>query len=222
MILKKIIAFFYPERCPYCNSVIEADQIACDRCMKILREKQQPIARGARGYRCIASFIYDGAVRRALINIKFREKIQFIPQMADILAQDIQSCYKGELFDLITAVPMHPKDQKKRGYNQSELLAKELSRMLGIPYVPTLIKVKHTKKQHHLKYTERRTNLSGAFSVIDKTRITGKKILIVDDIITSGVTLGTCCKTISRAKPDIICGAALANAQTTVSKDSVI
>jgi len=222
MILKKIIAFFYPERCPYCNSIIEAEQIACDRCMKILCDKQQPIIRGARGYRCVASFIYDGAVRRALINIKFNEKIQFIPQIAEILAKDIHNCYNGEHFDLITAVPMHPKDQQKRGYNQSELLAKELSRLLEIPYIPTLIKVKRTKKQHHLKYTERKTNLSGAFAIIDKARISGKRILITDDIITSGVTLGTCCKTISRAKPDIICAAAIANAEAVVSKDSII
>ena len=221
-VIQKIISFFYPERCPYCDKLIEADEIACGKCMKELIEKRRPVIRGAMGYRCVASFVYDGHVRRMLIRIKYYERVQHIRQVARILADDIAEYYGGNSFDIITAVPMHPKDYRERGFNQCEMLAKELSKLLGIRYEKTLIKVKHTKKQHRLTYNERRKNLSGAFKLIDKEALTGKRILLIDDIITSGCTLGNCAKTLSRAKPGIICCAAIANADVTVDKSSVI
>lgn len=221
-ILRKILAFFFPERCPYCGELIEAEDIACDKCLKILKEKQQPILRGALGFRCVCSFVYDGKVRRMLIRIKYYDRVQHIRQAAQILAKDIKSCYVEIPFDLITAVPMHRIDRMERGYNQSAVLAKELSKMLDLPYADTLEKVKRTKKQHHLKYHERKKNLSGAFRIKDKEIVSGRRILIVDDIVTSGYTLGTCCRTLARAKPRLICCAAIANADSAIGKGAVI
>jgi ComF family protein len=208
----KLTAFFFPERCPFCSRIIEAEEIACQECMERIRVRRQPIVRGAGGYRCISSFLYSGHVRRMLIRIKFNERTQHIRQVAEILAQDIRTYYTENAFDLITCVPMHPRDMAVRGYNQSAMLSKELSGQLGIPYAETLEKTKRTKKQHHLNYQERKNNLNGAFRLIDKERIKGKRILIVDDIVTSGVTLAKCCQTISRAKPQLLCCATIARA----------
>ena len=137
-------------------------------------------------------------------------------------AKDIENAYCGDEFDFITAVPMHKKDLKKRGYNQSALLAKELGKRLDLPYRETIDKIKQTKKQHNLKYNERKTNLNGAFKVIDKDAVKGKRILIIDDIITSGYTLGNCCKVLSRAKPALICCATIASAQNKYPESTVI
>ena len=220
--IRKLTAFFYPERCPYCGSLIEACEIACPKCYEDIQQKHVPLPGGARGFRCISSFAYDGRVRRMILRMKFHDRIQYIPQVAQILAGDITKAYGDNAFDCITAVPMHESDLKKRGYNQSVLLAKELAKLLELPYSDTLLKIKKTKKQHLLKYKERKTNLNGAFKVIDKDEINGKRILIIDDIITSGYTLGNCCKVLSRAKPETICCATIANAHDKYPADTII
>ena len=220
--VRKLTALFYPERCPYCSALIEATQIACARCYDEIRRKHIPIPAGARGFRCISTFAYDCRVRRMILRLKYHDRTQYIPQIAELLRKDIQNAYSGEEFDFITAVPMYKNDLKKRGYNQSTLLAKELGKRLGLPYLDTIDKIKKTKKQHHLKYQERKTNLNGAFKVIDKDAVTGKKILIIDDIITSGYTLGNCCRVLSRAKPELICCATIASAQNKYPESTVI
>lgn len=221
-ILRKITAFFFPERCPFCVRHIGPEDIACEKCLELIGDKQRPILRGAMGYRCVSSFVYGGRVRRALIRVKFYGHTQHIRQLAAILAGDIRRCYEEYHFDLITCVPMHPKDQRTRGFNQSELLCRELSRLLDIPFAQKLKKVKRTKKQHTLSYQERRKNLSGAFELIDREAVRGRSILIVDDIVTSGCTLGTCCKKLNQAKPALICCAAIADANVQHSEDAVI
>lgn len=221
-VLHHIKSFFYPERCPYCFKIIEPEAVACERCLKTLEQKQRPIVRGAMGYRCVSSFIYAGSVRRALILVKFRDRTQFIRPLAAILAKDILSSFAEYTFDAVTYVPMHPKDQRRRGFNQSELLAGELSRLLGVELIHALTKVKRTKAQHTLTYQERKKNLSGAFSLTDRESVKGKAILLIDDIITSGNTLGTCCKKLNTAKPSLICCAAVADAGTQYEKDAVI
>lgn len=220
--VRKLTALFYPERCPYCSALIEATQIACEKCYDEIRRKHIPIPSGARGFRCISTFAYDGRVRRMILRLKFHDRTQYIPQIAELLTKDIENAYKGEGFDFITAVPMHRIDLKKRGYNQSALLAKELGKRLDLPYRETIDKIKRTKKQHHLKYKERKTNLNGAFKVIDKDAVKGKRILIIDDIITSGYTLGNCCRVLSRAKPELICCATIASAQNKYPESTVI
>ena len=214
--------FFFPERCPYCNKVVEPEEYACENCRKMLRDKHQAIKSGARGYRCVSSFIYDGRVRRILLRIKFHERTQFLPQLAVILAQDIRNTYPDIAFDCITAVPMHKRDLHKRGFNQSEILARSLGELLELPYLETLTKIKRTKQQHRLKFAERKKNLNGAFAVIDKELVRGKRILVIDDIITSGCTLGNCCKTLNKAKPELLCCATIASARNDYPNESII
>ena len=215
-------ALLFPERCPFCGKLVEADEIACKDCYKTLRLKHSPITGGAGGFRCVSSFPYGGKVRRAILRVKYHDRVQYIPQLAAILADDIKSVYGEDSFDLITAVPMHKNDIKERGYNQSEILAKELSKLLEIPYADTIVKIKRTKKQHKLKFTERKTNLSGAFKLIDKELVNGKRILLIDDIITSGYTLGLCGRSLARAKPKKICCATIATAQNKFSEETVV
>lgn len=209
----RIYCVIYPERCPYCGEIIKSERIACESCLQKLDELQKPMIRGALGYRCVSSFAYDKLVRRMILRVKYYDRIQYLSQVAAVMAKDIRAVYGDSRFDLISSVPMHKKDLKIRGYNQAQLLAKSLSKQLSIPYADTLLKVKRTKKQQRLKYEQRRKNLVGAFKVIDKEAVIGKRILMVDDVVTSGATLATCCNTLSRAKPALLCCATIANAQ---------
>lgn len=221
-VLKKLRALIFPERCPLCGGLIEEGEIACKGCLDEINQKHIPIIGGAGGFRCVSSFIYGGKVRKAIVNIKFRERTQYIPQFAKIMAEDIREAYGGTYFDIITAVPMHKADLKERGYNQSVLLAKALSKLLDIPYEDTLVKVKRTKKQHKLSWAERKKNLSGAFKTIDNSLVHGKTILLIDDIVTSGNTLGKCAKILNRAKPKGIFCATIAAARNYYPEVSVI
>ena len=218
----QLLTLIYPDRCPLCESLIEPGEIACKSCLDEIRMKHTPIRRGALGYRCVASFVYDGKVRRMILRLKYHRRIQFVDQINAILSRDITDVYGHDAFDLITCVPMFGKDRKKRGYNQSRLLAVSLADLLGAPYLDTLEKVKKTKKQQTLKYAARKTNLSGAFKLIDKEAVKGKRILIIDDIITSGNTLGRCCKVLSQGKPSLVCCAAIASSAQNYPRSTVI
>lgn len=218
----RLFCLIYPERCPYCGTIIDSEDIACRECQEKLDWYQQPIIRGTHGYRCVSSFYYGNRVRRMILRIKFRDRIQFLSQVARIMVKDIKAAYADYGFDLITSVPMYIKDLKHRGYNQAQLLAIEIAKLLDVPYQDTLVKVKRTKKQHKLPYKERKTNLKGAFKCVDKESLSGKCILIIDDIVTSGETLGECCKALSRSKPRLLCCATIATAQHIVAQRAII
>ena len=218
----KILTFVYTEKCPYCRAMIDTGKIACPDCLEEIRRKHIPIKGGAGGNRCVSSFIYGGRVRKAIHRIKFFERIQYLPQIAYITAHDIRGAFPVVKIDFITAVPMHPDDRKKQGYNHAELFAKALGKEFSLPYLDALEKIKRTEKQHKLTYTQRKTNLNGAFKVIDKELINGKSILLIDDVITTGATLAECCKALKRAKPVAIYLATIASARNDYPEDTII
>lgn len=211
-IYRHIVSFFFPEYCPYCSSLIEPDDISCPHCGKSVLGQAVTIRRGVVGSRCVAPFAYEGKIRKAIVNFKFHEMSQYARPLAAVLAKTIEEEYPVDEIDLITYVPMHKWDQLNREYNQSELLAKELSDTFSIPCVETLLKVKRTKQQHKLKFSERKKNLSGAFVLKDKEWIRGKTVLLIDDVMTSGITLSHCVKKLYSAKPYQVYCAVVASA----------
>lgn len=218
----KLKAFIFSERCPFCGKLIEAEEAACPDCLDEIKRKRIPLTLGVQGFRCVSSFLYGGKVKHAIRSIKFHDKTQFIPQLAKFVSADIKALYKDRSFDIITSIPMHPLDLRLRGYNQSKLLAKAIGKILDIPYEDTLKKIKRTKKQHSLKWPDRKNNLNGAFTVREKADIHGKSILLIDDILTSGNTLGKCAKKLSRSRPSCICCATIAASKNYFPDASVI
>ena len=151
-------------------------------------------ARG--GYRCVSSFPYDGVYKSAIKGLKFNNKPRRSKQLAMLMESDIRDYYRDITFDIITSVPLHRKRQRLRGYNQSQLIGKELSALLNIPYVEVLEKHKDNEIQHTLKAKYRIKNVKNAYRLIDRKLVKNKNVLIVDDIITTGCTLGECSKVI--------------------------
>lgn len=112
---------------------------------------------------------------------------------------------------ILIPVPLDKKKLKIRGYNQSEELAKELSKVLQIPMIPdNLVKIKSTKPQMELKKEEREKNLENAFKIKNPEKISGKKIFLVDDVYTTGSTIEECAKILRDAGAKIVWGIALA------------
>lgn len=207
--IKKICGFFidlvYPRRCPYCRAVIESYEHACKNCIDEM--PSDGIHQGVGlGYRCVSALPYDGKYRTAMLSFKFDNKLQYSKQFAVLITNEVLKSYPDMVFDYITYVPMHKKAEASRGYNQCELLAKDVADILKLPCVGVLNKIRETEPQHKTKSrAERKTNLRGAFKVIDKATVTGRSILLLDDIVTTGATLGECAKTLQKSKPALIC-----------------
>ncbi len=118
------------------------------------------------------------------------------PQLAVLFAQLIDSRFHQQLLDCtpdcICFVSMYPKKEKQRGYNQAKLIAEELGRCLSLPCCPLLKKTASTAAQHTLSAEQRKRNLRGVYTAVAPEQIAGKRILLVDDVITTGSTMTEC------------------------------
>ena len=104
-----------------------------------------------------------------------------------------------ERFDLVVPVPLHWRKQWRRGFNQSELLARHLAKRRGIPAVNALRRKRHTAVQAGLALAGRRRNVAGAFEVRGDMNLSGKRILLVDDVMTTGATAAACASKLKQA-----------------------
>jgi ComF family protein len=135
-----------------------------------------------------AAFEYNENIRHAVFLLKDGICGNAAYALGNSLAEKLISDNVGA--DMITFVPMFPKDRRKRSFNQSFLIAAEISAAMNIPVADDLIvKTRRTSQQKLLSGTERRVNLINAFSVINKGKIKGRNIILVDDICTTGSTL---------------------------------
>ncbi len=215
--LHRLLCAFLPDRCPFCDKIIEDGKLCCDKCKKKLSKiTYKKPAKG--GFPCISSSPYTEHFAEAVKRFKFKNRKQYAYSLATIMAESIVKEYPYETFDYITYVPMHKIKQRERGYNHSKVLAKKLSSILQIPLTSTLVKIRNNQPQHNIKKaTEREKNVKGAFKVADKEFVKNKKVLLIDDIITTGNTLGECARMLHMCKPaSIHCATfAVAIAKTT-------
>ena len=198
--LSRLLTVFYPDRCPCCERVIYPERIFCDECIKEYNSiTYKTYAKG--GYPCVSPVPYDGVFAKAILNFKFNNKRHHAYRLAYVIAQAVTKEYDCNTFDMITYVPLHKRNQSQRGFNQSELIAKKLSDILKIPLVSTLRKTRFNQPQHKLKASKRGENVRGAYRIIDKNLVKDKRILIIDDIITTGHTLGECARILDMHAP---------------------
>lgn len=144
--------------------------------------------------------IYDGLLKDAVQDFKYRKKQSLTEPLGRLLALAVlkEKCLLN--CDIILSVPMYSKKIKERGFNQSELLANEVSRQVRIACDFSILKKNyHTADMIGLSKTDRYGNLLGAFSVRRKEKIYGKKILLIDDIFTTGFTASFCSEILNDA-----------------------
>ena len=202
LVWQHLLDRLYPARCPYCDSLIaNKDDYACPRCKPLLPNFSiERFAAG--GYRCAVPLRYDTPFSDAVKRFKFRGRAQYAPKLAFVLTNSILELFPGEqlnAIDAVVCVPMHKHDLKKRGYNQAELLARECAALLALPFWEPLEKTKYNQKQHNLSRGQRLGNVRGVYRCIEPSLVKGKTVLLVDDIITTGATLGACAKALKAA-----------------------
>lgn len=140
-------------------------------------------------------FQYTGEIRDAILNYKFNEKSYIYRTFLEFIKNNEKICTQIKKYDIIIPVPISKKRLKKRGYNQSAIVAKDLAKILQIDYKENvLVKIKNNKPQSELGQHERNSNVKGAYQLKNKSQIYQKKILIIDDIFTTGSTTNECAK----------------------------
>lgn len=198
-ILSGILDLLFPPRCVFCRKVLKkGESDFCKGCGENLPtcEGQDALQDGEFYSKCISPLYYEGSVRDSLLRYKFKSAKGYVGCYGRILAHCIQENYMGR-YDLITWVPISESRYKKRGYDQSMILAYATALELDDVAVETLKKTRDNPAQSGLgEKDERRANVSGAYSVPDPELIKGKRVLLIDDIITTGATLSECARTL--------------------------
>lgn len=134
-------------------------------------------------------------IRTQLLDLKFREKPYVYKTIGKFLENMQKSFEILKKYDIIIIVPTSNQRKKERGYNQSELIAKEISRITGIPIVRNiLIKIKDTLPQSSLNKKQREENAKNVYKIINTKKLHNKKMLVIDDIYTTGSTVNECSK----------------------------
>ncbi|MCM1392944.1 MAG: hypothetical protein NC185_09255 [Ruminococcus sp.] len=153
-----------------------------------------------------APFVYTGLVRARILDLKFSGEKSEGKFFAMKMAQRFAESFPLAKADAVTFVPMTENAIRKRGYNQSEIMAIEVSKQLFVPFAKTLVKLYDTENQHKLSKRERMINLNGAFDVIDADKVKGKTFILCDDVKTTGTTLSRCVDTLIKAgAKDVYC-----------------
>ncbi len=176
-----------PPRCPICWQP-QRQGTPCRRC-----REERPAFQGAR-----SPYLYEGAAREAVHALKY----SYVSALARPMAQ-LMACYVEEEAieaDLLVPVPLYVRRQRSRGYNQSALLARELSRLCGLPMAEQgLARRRNTPVQARSADAEaRRRNVADAF-VADRRWVEGKRVLVVDDVMTTGATVNACARALGQA-----------------------
>lgn len=141
-------------------------------------------------------FKYEGSIRDKLLKYKFKDYSYLYNFFVEII---INNCNLKNNYDIILPVPIHKKRKAKRGYNQSELIAKEIAKKLNIEYCnKALIKSTNNVPQSTLTQYERQKNVLGIYEVINSQKIENKSILLVDDIYTTGSTVNECSRVLKQ------------------------
>jgi ComF family protein len=214
--LNNIYNVFFPIKCGYCDDITENGSYICEKCDTIidlqelknrckfcgtkLFDKNRVCEKCKKEKKYYDEFIYfseyEYVLKNKILEYKFNDK----KYLKDFFAQELAKCLQNVQADYIIGVPISKKRLKERGYNQTNLIAKELSKILGIEYISEmLVKIKDTERQSELSKSERKINVKNSFRVTDIYNIEGKKILLIDDIFTTGATVNECSKTLKKA-----------------------
>ncbi len=152
---------------------------------------------GLRGFDSAYCFgAYEGALRDAIHLFKYGKVQTMARPLSDLLASALP---RDQRFDAIAPVPLHWRRRWQRGFNQAELLARSLTKRSGIPLLRALRRVHSTQTQAGLSNTSRRGNVAKAFRVRRGAAVEGKRILLIDDVMTTGSTAAACAVALKRA-----------------------
>lgn len=153
---------------------------------------------------------YQGEWREVLHRFKYRGQLNLAYPLGKALARSLLVFQVNEFPNLVVPVPLHPAREKERGFNQSLLMARHVARALRVPLKKVLSRSRNTVTQTHLSRKERQENVRGAFEIKKEFRLKGARVLLIDDIFTTGATMREAAKVLRRAGAAEVRGAVAA------------
>ena len=211
--LRALLDLLYPPKCPFCGRVLERGEARmCALCGRNLpwTDGPGPAVEGCEV--CLSPLHYRDGVRGAVHRCKFKGGADLAGLFGEMMARCLSGCRDGA-GDLVTWVPLHPKRRKRRGYDQAELLARRVSELCAVPAVSTLEKVRVTGVQSQQSTeADRRANVEGAYRALPGLDLTGRRVVLVDDVVTTGSTLAQCAACLRSAGAASVVGLTFAQA----------
>jgi ComF family protein len=201
-----LLDVLYPPVCLLCNAYAEP---LCEGCRAQIRpvppEMELPV--GLEGVLSVG--YHEEALRTAVLKLKFQRDTALAPPLGTLLA-DVLQPYLGEWrAGGLVPVPIHWARRWERGFNQSELLAQRVSRILSVPVRPVLLRTRKTPPQVGLEASARQRNIQGAFALAPQVSVEGQRLILVDDVRTTGSTLTECAAVLKSAGAQAVYGLTL-------------
>lgn len=204
MIKKFLKSFFFNENyCFFCKENIIKNSYLCEECISKIRKYDKEIFNDYREeyFKKDILFYYSGILKIKIKEFKFENGVYLKNPFGKLIYENLDKSLI-EKMDYIAYVPSSKKKMKLRGYNHSKLLAEEISKYSNIQLFDNLHKIKNTKSQHFLSLEERSVNLKNSFLV--DCDLSGKNILLLDDIHTSGATIDECYKELKKSNCNFV------------------
>jgi competence protein ComFC len=221
-LLEAAVSLLYPPVCTICGRSVRAGEYLCDQCevkaVRIVAPFCQTCSEPFEGsitdvFTCancahrtiyfdaaVAAYRGRGIVRQIIHEFKYGRQIHLrhlVARWLHAALDDERLC--GRRFDVIVPVPLHPTRQRERGFNQASVIAELLGAQTSIPVKRLLERTRYTTTQTALDRSERMENLHNAFRLRKNTNVRGLRVLLVDDVLTTGSTLNECARILKRA-----------------------
>ncbi len=207
-VFKSVVNALFPNKCISCGTIIPDEEYLCEYCFEMIdyvdfskictrcglsKKNCECKSRVYHFAGCISPFENKDIARESMYRYKFMRTPTAAKFFAKEMAKAVKIVYNEIAFDGVAYVPMHPLKQLKRGFNQSEKLAVEIAEIFDLKVYYGLLSCKYvSKSQHNMPIKERFSNVKGLYST--NYKVTGKTILLVDDIKTTGASLDECAK----------------------------
>ena len=209
-----ILNILYPERCPVCHNILRGKGKVCPpcgkklpytkepRCQKCGKEIEKTEVEYCRDCQRFSHafdkgrgvFVYEQTMRKSISMFKYHNRREYAAFYAEEMYRRCSNFLKNCNPEVIVPIPIHKQKRRKRGFNQAELVAKELGKLLKLPVdTDCLVRFEKTTPQKELTRRERKENLKRAFR-IGKLRKPYERVLIIDDIYTTGATIDAVCE----------------------------
>ena len=208
-IWEELLRLVYPPKCVFCGTLLEREeQDACKACLAELpwTDESSAVRTGLAFSRCVSPFFLTGKVHQALVDYKYHQRESYGVCFGRWMGACARRC-RSDPFDLVTWVPVSRRRLRERGFDQCRLLAVQVAKVYGMRPVRTLKKWKDVPSlaSSEASPAMRRKLVAGVYRVISPETVAGKRILLVDDIITTGSTLEEAAGTLRAAGAAEVC-----------------
>lgn len=196
----------------YCVCCAKNGKLLCQHCYQLIHFNPTPSSNKLFAQQYLDQTLILATYQSPISDLIKKLKYQGIKKVSLVLAELLYQHLKLDQYDVITWAPTSKKRVNERGFNQAELIACQLATKLNIPALPLLLKIRHTSKQAHSTFQERLENLQDSFAVNPEflATVQQQKILIIDDVISTGSTLNECAKILKLAQAKTVTALAVA------------